>query len=375
MSRLVLLVVLALLLPRGAASAAPTTRPYFAGADVSMLPALEASGAVYRDDEGRPCDAIRTFREHGVELFRLRVFVNPTDDFTQSWGATQDLAALRKLAKRVKAGGAAFLLDLHYSDSWADPANQTKPTGWEDLHGEALERKVHDYTAEVLAALQADGTPPDLVQIGNEITSGMLWPDGKLTADPAHWAALARLLSAGSRAVREASTPLHPIRVMLHVDGGDKPGRVAWWFGELAKHNADYDVIGLSYYPMWSDDADALANLKENLRVAAETFRKDVIVVETAYPYRDAAEPKPAMRWPATPAGQASFLRDLTALVKATPDGHGRGVIYWYPESSPPTAHGVSLWEGGRCALFDAEGRPLPGLRALGGGGTLIEDK
>ena len=201
----------------------------------------------------------------------------------------------------------------------------------------------------------------------------MLWPDGKLTADAGSWASLSRLLSAGSRAVREASTPLHPIRVMLHVDGGDKPGRVAWWFGELAKSEADYDVIGLSYYPMWSDDADALANLKENLRVAAETFGKDVIVAETAYPYRDAADPKPAMRWPATPAGQAAFLRDLAATVRATPDGRGRGVIDWYPESSPPTAHGVSLWEGGRCALFDAEGRPLPGLDALGEGATLIQ--
>ena len=370
-----LLPTIVLLLLAGSASAAPATRPFYAGADVSMLPELESAGAVYRGDDGRPGDAITILRDHGVNLFRLRLFVNPTDDFTKSWGATQDLATVRKRAKRVKASGAAFLLDLHYSDTWADPAHQIKPAVWADLHGEALEQKVHDYTAEVLAALKADGTLPDWVQIGNEITPGMLWPDGKLTADAGSWAALARLLSAGSRAVREAATPQHPIRVMLHVDGGDKPGRVAWWFGELAKSDADYDVIGLSYYPMWSDDADAPANLKENLRVAAETFGKDVIVAETAYPHRDAADAKPGMRWPATPAGQAAFLRDLTAAVKATPDGRGRGVIYWYPESSPPTAHGVSLWENGRCALFDAEGRPLPGLDALGGGGTLIEDK
>ena len=366
-------VLAAILWLTSAAAAQPATRPFYAGADVSMLPELEAAGAVYRDD-AKPGDAVRILREHGVNLVRLRLFVDPTDDFTKSWGATQDLATVRKLARRVKASGADFLLDLHYSDTWADPRHQDKPAAWADLHGEALERKVHDYTAGVLAALAADGASPDLVQVGNEITPGMLWPDGKLSPEAGGWAALARLVSAGSRAVREASTPQHPIRVMLHVDGGDKPGRVAWWFGELAKHaDVDFDVVGLSYYPMWADDADAFANLKENLRVAATRFGKDAVVAETAYPYRDAPDPRPAMRWPATPAGQAAFLRDLTAAVRATPDGRGRGVIYWYPESSPPTAHGVSLWEGGRCALFDSEGNALPGLDALGGGAMLNE--
>ena len=224
-----------------------------------------------------------------------------------------------------KPSGAAFLLDLHYSDTWADPQHQDKPAAWADLHGEALEQKVHDYTAEVLAALKADGSLPEMVQIGNEIRPGMLWPDGRLTDEEQSWAALARLLSAGSRAVREASTPRHPIRVMIHVDHGDVRDWVASWFGRLEKYGVDFDVIGLSYYPMWADDPDALANLKGNLRVAATRFGKDAVVAETAYPYRDAPEPKPAMRWPATPAGQAAFLRDLTAAVQGDAGRPGAG--------------------------------------------------
>ena len=133
--------MIALLLFAAAAPAAPATRPFYAGADVSMLPELEAAGAAYRRDDGTPGDAITILSDHGVNLFRLRLFVDPTDDFTESWGATQDLATVRKLAGRVKASGAAFLLDLHYSDTWADPAHQTKPAAWAELHGEALERK------------------------------------------------------------------------------------------------------------------------------------------------------------------------------------------------------------------------------------------
>ena len=125
------------------AQTARAAEPFYRGADVSMLPELEKAGAVYTDG-GAPDDAIKILRRHGVNLFRLRLFVNPTDDFTKSYGATQDLATVRALAKRVKSSGAAFLLDLHYSDTWADPGHQAKPKEWADLHGAALEQKVHE---------------------------------------------------------------------------------------------------------------------------------------------------------------------------------------------------------------------------------------
>lgn len=345
--------------------------PFYAGADVSMLPELEASGAVYRD-EGKADDAIAIFRRHGVNLFRLRLFVDPDPDFTKHWGATQGLATVRAMSKRVKASGAAFLLDFHYSDTWADPGHQSKPAAWSNLHGEALEQKVYDYTTEVLATLKADGTLPDMVQVGNEITPGLLWPDGKLVFDAdspeqaqESWAAMARLVKAGVRAVREAETPDHPIRVMIHIDGGDREDRVAWWFDRFERHDVDYDLIGLSFYPTMAREG-GFEHLKENLRVAAERFGKDVMLVETAYPNRLAGEGENwDEAWPATPAGQAAFLRDVVAAVQEVSDGRGRGVVYWYPESFPARAHGVGVWMGGRFALFDAEGNALPGIDAL----------
>ena len=347
------------------AQTARAAEPFYRGADVSMLPELEKAGAVYTDG-GAPDDAIKILRRHGVNLFRLRLFVNPTDDFTKSYGATQDLATVRALAKRVKSSGAAFLLDLHYSDTWADPGHQAKPKEWADLHGAALEQKVHDYTADVLASLKADGTLPDLVQVGNEITPGMVWPDGRLGGKtPAeraeHWRAFAGLVKAGVKAVRKASTAAHPIQVMIHIDGGDRQGLAKWWFDHFQKENVDYDLIGLSFYPAASGEG-AFDHLKANLADAAK-YGKGVIVAEVAYPHRPDAEVRAGGIWPATPAGQVAALKDVMAAVKAVPQG--RGVIYWYPESIP--VKGLDIWMGGANALFDAHGNALPALAAFGG--------
>ena len=348
------------------AQGASAAEPFYVGADVSMLPELEKAGAVYTDG-GAPGDAIAILRRHGINLFRIRLFVDPQHDVTKDWGATQGLANLRALARRVKASGAAFLLDLHYSDTWADPGNQSKPKAWADLHGAALERKVHDYTAGVLATLKADGTLPDLVQVGNEITPGMLWPDGKLDGktpaeSEAKWTAFARLVKAGASAVRGASTPGYPIRIMVHIDGGDRDGLAKWWFDHFQKQGVDYDLIGLSFYPAASGEG-AFDHLKANLADAAK-YGKGVMVAEVAYPHAPGPDAlKAGGIWPATPAGQAAALRDVIAAVRALPAG--RGVIYWYPESRP--VNGLDVWMGGSYALFDAKGEALPALRALGG--------
>lgn len=351
--------VLSLLLIVAAMAGRAGAAPFYVGADVSMLPELEKAGATYTDG-GKRGDAIKILRRHGVNLFRLRLFVNPQQDATKNYGATQDLPTMRKLAKRVKASGAAFLLDLHYSDTWADPGNQSKPAAWADLHGAALEKKVHDYTAEVLAAFKSDGAMPDLVQVGNEITPGMLWPDGKLDGTHAQWAAFAGLMKAGVSAVREAATAEHPIKIMVHIDGGDREGLTKWWFDHFNKFGVDYDLIGISFYPAASGEG-AFEHLKANLAAAA-SYGKGVVVAEVAYPYRDAAL-KAGGIWPATPAGQASAMQDIVRTVRALPAG--RGVIYWYPEARP--VEGLDVWMGGGYGLFDEKGEALPALRALGG--------
>ncbi|WP_428937555.1 glycoside hydrolase family 53 protein [Fontivita pretiosa] len=344
---------------------APATgsRPLFIGADISMLPELEKAGAVYRGRDGKPADAIAILRDHGFDLFRVRLFVNPSKDFNRTWGATQDLDYVRALAKRIKASGATFLLDLHYSDTWADPGKQHKPAAWKELDFDALEKQVYDYTASVLADLQQSGAMPDMVQVGNEIAPGMLWPDGKVLNAPkseeeAAWRRFARLFDAGARAVRDASTARHPIRVVLHIHGGGHKGLPMWFFGKFNRFCTNYDVIALSFYPGPKENFD---DLKQSLRELIQTYDKDVLIAEVAYPWKPTDDPPdPNRRWPLTPQGQAQFVRDLMQVLRTAPNSRVIGVAWWYPESIPVA--GLGIWKNGAMALFDETGQPLPAM-------------
>jgi arabinogalactan endo-1,4-beta-galactosidase len=347
-----------------AASGAPAPDPFILGGDVSMLTDLEKAGAVYRD-QGKSKDPIRILRDHGFNLFRLRLFVNPRKDYATCWGATQDLETVRTLAKRIRPTGAKWLLDIHYSDTWADPGHQTKPAAWKDLDLPALEKRVEDYTAGVVAALKKDGLLPDWIQIGNEITPGFLWPEGKVAGQKdkeAAWSRFARLLKAGLRGARWPLAPRDAVKLMIHIDRGGSAQAIRWFFDALAKQEVtDFDLIGLSFYPWWHGTLD---DLKNALR-AASTYGRDVVVVETAYPHCGGKHwtKKENMAWPVTPEGQKRFLADVIRAVRETPGGRGRGVVYWYPESIP--VKGLKVWNGGTTALFDENGGILPGLDDL----------
>lgn len=341
-----------------------------AGADVSMLLEIEKAGGTFKDADGNAADAIRVLRDNGCELFRLRLFVDPSDDFASTWGATQDIRQVRALGKRVKAAGGKLLLDLHYSDTWADPGKQAKPKAWAELDFDALERQVTAYTADVIRDLRAHGAAPDMVQVGNEITSGMLFPDGKVLDAPQErekeqWTKFARLFNAGVRGVRQASEPVERIPVMLHIHGGGRPGLPGWFLGKFTSHDVEFDVIGVSFYPAWGDSLDAL---RDNLRQVAETYQKDIYVAETSYPWRPMPEMeqyRDAMTWPATPEGQVRFVEDLAAALRDVPHGCGAGFIWWYPEAIPVKDR--FIWRGGAEALYDEAGRPLPALLQLSG--------
>jgi arabinogalactan endo-1,4-beta-galactosidase len=342
-------------------------RPFFAGADISMLPEIEKGGGVFRSS-GEKTDALKLLRDGGCDLFRVRLFVDPDDEFNnKNYGATQDLEYVVALSRRIKASSAALLLDIHYSDTWADPGKQFKPAAWKGLDFDALERQVHDYTAAVLKQLRDAGATPDMVQIGNEIAGGMLWPDGKVLGakkddEARQWQRFARLLNAGARAVREASSPANPIRVVIHIHGGGKAGLPKWFFGKLDENSVDYDVIALSFYPAWDDTFDAL---KQNMAEVIEARGKDILIAETSYPWRpmEGHEKKPAMRWPQTREGQQSFVRDLTEAIRSAPSNRGIGFVWWYPEAIPvPSRH---IWRNGAEALFDEKGEALPALDAF----------
>jgi arabinogalactan endo-1,4-beta-galactosidase len=341
----------ALAQPATQATSQPTSqpagaRPFYRGVDISMLPEIERAGGVFRDASGKPADAVKIFRDAGVNLFRVRLFVEPSKDFNKVWGATQDLPMVRALSKRIKDAGGLLLLDLHYSDTWADGMKQAKPKAWEGQSFEQLERTLHDYTASVLADLKGAGATPDMVAIGNEIAGGMVWPEGKVLdatpeEAPRQWANFSRLLNAGARAVREASTPEHKIEVMVHIHGGGREKLPQWFYGKLQQNPVDFDIIGLSVYPAWGDSFEHFA---KNMNDLATTYDKPVIAAEVGYPWKPEEDVKDQklMPWPQTPEGQVAFIRDLKKLLKDAPPGIGAGFIWWYPEALH--SNGLYLW-------------------------------
>ncbi len=335
--------------------------PWLAGADVSALATFERHGAVYRD--GRTAgDALAILRSRGINCFRLRLFVTPKGTDVE----TNDLAYTLALAARVKRSGARFLLDLHYSDTWADPAQQTKPAAWAHLAFPDLVSQIRTYTAETLRAFIAAGVAPDYVQLGNEITNGLLWPEGKVEyaqrADTAAVQRLGALLRAAHEGLAEAFAPGACPPSILHIESPHQLERAQWFCREATGQAVPFDMIGVSYYPEWHG---GLAELRTALVALAAEFRKPVLVVEAGYPARGDEHwlGRPNLRWPLTPAGQRRFLREVAQIVTEVPDGLGVGVVYWHPEAVPVS--GLAVWVGGSCGLFDRKGRVLPAAGAL----------
>lgn len=341
----------------------PSEVPPFRGADISALERIEQAGGVFRDG-GAPGDAIGILRGHGSNLFRLRVFVNPSGTEVE----VNDLEYTVRMAERVAASGAGLLLDLHYSDTWADPGHQSTPAAWAALNLDSLEAEVERYTAEVMARLRQVGVVPEIVQVGNEVDDGMLWPLGRISTAPdtlVGWQQFTRLLKAGIRGVRAGLLPGDSVRVMLHYSQGGSIGGTQWFFDHIEAYAVPYDLIGMSYYPWWHG---SLGQLKVNLQATAALYGRDIMVVETAYPWRiggweGMAPNRGAMTWSISRQGQAKFLRDVVNAVATTTGGRGAGVLWWYPESIQVT--GLFAWGGGSLALFEPDGSVLPAASAL----------
>ena len=335
------------------------------GGDVSTLTKNEAFGGVYYTPSGRPGDALAILRSAGMNLTRLKVWVNPADGFNTK-------ATVLRMAARAKALGMKVLIDFHYSDTWADPGHQTKPAAWSAYSVPELTDAIYAHTFDVLNALKQQGTPADIVQLGNEINGGMLWPDG----DWNHWDNLAAFLIAGGAAAKAASPST---RVMLHLGNGGDNGLYRWFFDNATTRGVPFDVIGASYYCYWHG---SLESLQANLTDMAERYGKDVLLTETAYGFTTAESDfeanifnpslQQACGHPATPRGQAEQLRSVFDVVRAVPGGHGLGVVYWEPAwtavagagwdpANPASGDG---WENQ--AMFDYESRPLPVMRTLG---------
>lgn len=333
-------------------------RPFLSGADLSSLPRVEAAGVVFREHaDAAPADLLTLVRARGLDTVRLRVWHTPPD------GACS-LPEVAAMAARADRAGFRVLLDLHYSDTWADPGHQTPPRAWQGLGLDALADSVRAHTRDVMQALAARGVVPACVQVGNEITGGLLWDTGRVGGafdNDRQWDNLALLLRAAVAGM-DAGLPLGAARplVMIHTDRGGDAAGAQWFLDGLARRGLEYDLIGVSYYPWWHGPLSAL---EANLNALAARFGKGVVVVETAYPWTlqwfDAThnlvgqESQLLDGYPATFAGQARFLAEVTRIVRAVPDGLGRGVVWWEPAWVAGAGPG-SAWEN--MGWLDAEG-------------------
>ena len=321
-----------------AATQAGAQAPSFTlGADISFLAAPRRPGIPERTymDSGRTMDELTILRNHGWTSFRLRVFVSPTREAPDN-----SLENTIPLARRIKQAGALFLLDIHYSDTWADPQHQDIPVAWRNLSFDSLETQVERYSRETIRALKDAGAMPDWVQIGNEITRGTLWPAGQLQIpgsseylppqpyDSARqWDNLTRLLKAGIRGVMAGAGDTPP-RIVIHIDRGGDLEVTRWFFDHVEAAHVPYDIIAQSFYPAWRHGT--LEQLWQNMTECARRYHKDFLVAETGYGFPSQRPDNPDLLWPLTPQGTLQFMVDLVNTVKKAP--RGIGVMYWAPE-------------------------------------------
>ena len=361
---------------------------FIKGADVSMLAEVEKHGGKYYDEKGVEKDAMLILKENGFNYIRLRIWNDPKDAAGNGYGGgNNDLATTIALAKRAKANGMKFLLDFHYSDFWTDPGRQNKPKAWATMNIEQMTAALHDYTKSTVAEFKKAGVMPDMVQIGNEINGGMLWPEGKSWGqNGGEFDRLAGLLKAGVQGVKENLDAKDNVKIMLHLAEGTKNDTFTWWFDEITKRDVPFDVIGLSFYTYWNGPISAL---KYNMDDISKRYNKDVIVVEAAYGYTtdncDNAENNFTAKeaadagYPASVQGQADFLADLMKSIVEVPDHRGKGIFYWEPAWLPTkgatwaTKAGMKYnnddWKEGNArenqSLFDCQGHVLPSMKVF----------
>jgi arabinogalactan endo-1,4-beta-galactosidase len=336
---------------------APT---YYRGVDASFIPEYRDLKTEFFVGENK-IEPLKAFADSGIKLLRLRVWVNPPKGYC-------NLARTLQMAQEAQMLGMDTLIDFHYSDDWADPQHQITPFAWQKMNLKELCEATRAHTKEVLDALIKQGTPPKLVAIGNEIRNGMMWPLGKLP--DGGYDNLSALLKAGLLGAAQAEGKKDLWKTQIHHDSGGDAKVCKFFFDNLRSRGVKYDNIGLSYYPWWHGTFD---QLRENLAMLAERYRKPIFVAETAYPFSFKwADNTGNFVWektdlkstiPATPEGQAQFLRELHQVVRATPRGLGAGVIYWAPEY---VAQPGMQTPYENLALFDFEHKLLPGARALG---------
>jgi len=343
------------------------------GTDLSFTPQELAAGATFSYN-GRPGTPVTITRAAGANYVRMRLWVDPPPGYS-------DLASDLALARQVHAAGMKIYLDIMYSDFWADPTKQNIPAAWAGQDLAQLTATVQSYTQQVISAFARQGTPADMVSIGNEIRNGILWPIGEINCASGTtcggWDNLAQLLKAGVAGARAGNPAGHQLLILMHYDQGGNNALSSAFYAQLTSLGVPFDVIGLSYYPFFHG---AISAMRANVDALATQFHKPIVISETQYPWTLANGNSPpgdstgdfvwqtsqlSPGYPASPGGQLSFVTDELSILAQVPDGLGAGLFYWAPDWIP----GVP-WEPGtgigspnvNLTLFNFEGAALPSI-------------
>lgn len=310
------------------------TSGFAKGADVSWLTEMEASGKKFYTAAGTEMECMVLMKSLGMNSIRLRVWVNPNP----SWNNAADVVAK---AVRAKNLGMRVMIDFHYSDSWADPGQQTKPAAWAAMSFTDLKSALAAHTTDVLNQLKTAGVTPEWVQVGNETNNGMLWPEGRASTNMNNYA---QLVNAGYDAVKAVFASA---KVIVHVSNGWDNALFQWNIGGLISNGAKFDVIGMSLYPSYVTGGWATANQQclANMNDMVTRYNKEVMVVEIGMPWDNAAECK-------------LFITDLIAKTKSVTGNKGTGVLYWEPQC-------YASWKGYTLGAFDNSGKPTVAMDAF----------
>lgn len=366
----------------------PAASSMMLGSDLSFEPQEAAAGAVFTDN-GVAASPAEITKQNGASWARIRLWVNPPAGYS-------DLADDLAFARTLKAAGLKIYLDIHYSDFWADPGKQCIPAGWPTTLA-GLTSKVRSYTQQVIGAFAKQGTPVDMVSIGNEITNGMLWSPNTSTTwsgftctgpgvGGLDWTTnttatgfdnLAQLLKAGIAGARAGNRPGHKLLIEIHTDLGGNNARAQAFYSNLVSRGVQFDTIGLSYYPIFQG---SLSALRANVDELADQFGKPIVIAETEYSWtlangdmlgNDTWQPSQLVDgYPASPGGQLAVLNDELSILAATPHGLGGGMFYWAPEWLPGVSWAPDASPPGTPddneTLFNFQGQALPSIGMFG---------
>lgn len=340
-----------------------TSETFYRGMDLSFQSELETYNINYKDTDGNTVELLDFVKSKGTNLVRLKLWHTPQN-------GENGLDDVKAYAQRIRSKNMDFLLNIHYSDYWADPSTQTPPAAWQNMSFSQIKIAVYNYTKDVLEQLKAQNTLPKIIQIGNETNSGFLWDFGRVWDNfNDNWANYASLVSEAIRAVREVDTD-NQTQIMLHYAGVEF---AHIYFNQLLPFNLDFDIIGLSYYPQFH--TKDLNTVTSKLNTLANTFNKAILMVEVAYPFtlqwQDnqtnfiGSLDQTLNEFSPTPQGQKAYLEWLITTLKNIPNNKGIGFCYWAPDwvafnGNETTSTNGSSWEN-QC-LFDFDHKALPAL-------------